>query len=171
MTNTKEIIQEKKSLVEEIPLYSQDLENLYLLCKIQTEEIKKLIFEKLKKINSEIIKSNILYSNKNAKDNYFLYLKKAIEEDYSKQDRELQEIQKQKKLKAIQQAEEEKKRKEEKDLQEKEEARKIFNSLSKEKILNIKNKFENLNSFIRKNTSFEIFAIQEIIQNINFYKN
>lgn len=87
-TEIEKVVKEKKFLLEDIPLYSKDLEELYNLCKVKTDDIKKLIFESLKKINFEIVKSNILYSNKNCKENYLIYLRNSIENDYAKNSRE-----------------------------------------------------------------------------------
>ena len=97
VTSIKFNIEKKEKQVKQIETsetkekkYSEEVESLFCMIKKieQVETIKDLINKLLKKHNKDYIKSNILYSNKNAKTNYNAYLQQAIENDYAKIDRE-----------------------------------------------------------------------------------
>lgn len=97
VTSIKFLIEKKEKQVKQIETsetkekkYSEEVESLFCMIKKieQVETIKDLINKLLKKHNKDYIKSNILYSNKNAKTNYNAYLQQAIENDYAKIDRE-----------------------------------------------------------------------------------
>ncbi len=83
-------------IIEEVA-EDENIIKLFNLCKIKTEEIKKFIAENIEKYSFEILETNIKYSNKYAKENYFVYLKKALAGDWAKSMREQEEAKKQKK--------------------------------------------------------------------------
>lgn len=140
---------------------SIELMKLFNLCKVQTKNIKELIDESLKKYDEEFIKSNIIYSNKYSNENYTLYLKKAIKNDYAGEEREKQKIKMEKFFIQKEKEEEEKRKKEEKLKQENEEAKEILKSFSQEKLNRLKDLY-NSNSFFSKKSSFETFCIEVI---------
>jgi plasmid replication initiation protein len=67
---------------------NDNISKLFLLCKVQTDEIKVFLSKNIEKYNIEVFESNVKYTNKYAKDNYLAYLKKALKEDYAKTTRE-----------------------------------------------------------------------------------
>jgi len=86
-TNTHLIFLIQKKSQPKLVNYFPEVEELYDLVKTKTEKVRDLIQKHLKEDNFDIIKSNIIYSNKNSKDNYYKYLEKAIIEDYAEQQR------------------------------------------------------------------------------------
>lgn len=97
VTSIKFLIEKKEKQVKQIETsetkekkYSEEVESLFCMIKKieQVESLKEIIKKALKSYDYEYIKSNILYSNKNAKTNYNAYLQQAIENDYAKIDRE-----------------------------------------------------------------------------------
>lgn len=121
-----EIVEQKLLEEREIEIkknYSCETELLYrqINKKEQIELLKDLIEESIKKYSVNYVKSNILYANKNSKVNYPHFLKKSINNDYAKMDREKEE----KKIKIKLEKEEEAKKKLEKIEQEENELNRL----------------------------------------------
>jgi len=77
----------KKNIVKKTKESSSltfEKDELLEICRIQNDEIKKIIQKYADNTDISIIKSNIEYTNKKAKTNYEAYLKNALEKDYAK---------------------------------------------------------------------------------------
>jgi plasmid replication initiation protein len=67
---------------------NKSISKLFLVCRVQTDEVENFISKSIDKYSFEIFESNIKYTNKNAKNNYLAYLKRALGHDWAKSTRE-----------------------------------------------------------------------------------
>lgn len=167
VTSIKFLIEKKEKQVKQIETsetkekkYSEEVESLFCAIKKieQVECLKDLIKTALKSYNFEYIKSNILYTNKNAKTNYNAYLQQAIENDYAKIDREKEE-QKQK----IQSENEKLKQDEvEKEEQNKQEIKELIECLTEQEKEKHYNEYLSDKYTLKEVVSFENYLIVKI---------
>ena len=163
VTSIKFLIEKKEKEKSEIKETEDSIEliELFNLCKTKTDEIKKILYKSLIKFNYEYVKSNVLYTNKNAKTNYTVYLKNSLKNDYAKMDRE-KELKKAEIKKKQEQLEEIKKKREEEEKLKIEEQNKL-----REKALEF---YENLNENIKekiKEKAKELYMQEEQIKDFN----
>jgi len=161
VTSIKFLIEKQEEQVKQIETsetkekkYSEEVESLFCMIKKieQVECLKDLIKTALKSYNFEYIKSNIKYSNDNAKSNYTAFLKKALKEDYAKIERE----KKKKKAEMKRKREEEEEMKSKREEEEKKLTRKLAEEIYETKTEEeIEEYLKNIAEIVKKSVFFD----------------
>ena len=150
----KSEIKEKEDSIELIELFN--------LCKTKTDEIKKILYKSLIKFNYEYVKSNVLYTNKNAKTNYTVYLKNSLKNDYSLEER-TKKIKKLENKQKIQSENEKLKQDEvEKEEQNKQEIKELIEYFTEQEKEKHYNEYLNDKYTLKEVVSFENYLIVKI---------